>query len=346
MDQDNIDQEQSAHEQRMDFTAKCVHILLGVILIYQLTVFEGETVSLGVFYYSVAKIALTAYAIFCSIQVVPTETVAVTRLVTGLNGRVLYPGVHFLIPLLESSRRVHWSRVVENARGDLTEQTFDGDGISTRDEIFDVEPIEATTKNRVQVAANFVAYIKIVNPFKAVTAVSNLWDVLVNRLQTACQTVISTYDYHDAVSQRDSICAAVKERIRTAYAEYGVCVNDLQLQSIDAEDDDVRRADQDVVVAERHAAARRLRADATRYEVEAQAAGEQKLMQAMRDSGLTNDDIREVYRAKGAAAMARSGVVDVPGMLNVAGVAGAVSGLFPRRSARLNNHGRDSGSDG
>jgi len=174
------------------------------------------------------------------------------RLVVFRLGRlsgVKGPGIVFIIPIIDQIRR-----------------------ISTRIQVFDVQPQDLLTKDNVSVTVNAVVYFRVVDSDRAIVNVENFYQATVQIAQTTLRAVIGEITLQTLLDDLATVNSRLQEIIDEHTDAWGVKVSNVEIKHVDLPTDMKR------VMAAEAEADRTRRAKIVAAEGEFQAA--QKLTQA------------------------------------------------------------------
>ncbi|WP_456449685.1 SPFH domain-containing protein [Hydrogenimonas sp.] len=160
---------------------------------------------------SIAVVLLIAVfvVLVTGVRIVPQgEEWIVERL--GKFRKVLKPGLNIIIPFIDSVRSK----------------------MTTRDIILDVTKQEVITKDNAVIIANAVAFIKITDPVKALYGVENFELAIQNLIMTTLRSIIGEMKLDEALSNRETIKAKLKEQIVDDVADWGITVKTVEIQDI------------------------------------------------------------------------------------------------------------------
>lgn len=143
------------------------------------------------------------------VRIVPQgEEWIVERL--GKYNSTLHPGLTVIIPYLD---RVAYKLI-------------------TKDIILDVQEQEVITRDNAVVVTNAIAFIKIVDPIKAVYGVVDFSEAIRNLIMTTLRSVIGEMELDEALSSRDKIKARLRESIADEAIDWGLAVKSVEIQDI------------------------------------------------------------------------------------------------------------------
>lgn len=157
----------------------------------------------------VAFIVFVVITLAKGIRIVPQgEEWIVERL--GKYHGTLHPGLSIIIPYLD---KVAYKLV-------------------TKDIILDVQEQEVITRDNAVVVTNAIAFIKIVDPIKAVYGVVDFSEAIRNLIMTTLRSVIGEMELDEALSSRDKIKARLRESIADEAVDWGLAVKSVEIQDI------------------------------------------------------------------------------------------------------------------
>lgn len=156
------------------------------------------------------------------------------RLVVFRLGRlqgVRGPGIVVIIPIIDQVMR-----------------------ISTRIQVFDVQPQDLLTKDNVSVTVNAVVYFRVIDPNSSVVAVENFYQATVQIAQTTLRAVVGELPLQTLLDDLQAVNSRLQEIIDEHTDAWGVKVSNVEIKHVDlpgelkrvmaaeAEADRVRRA--------------------------------------------------------------------------------------------------------
>jgi len=157
----------------------------------------------------VALLFVVIITLFAGIKIVPQgEEWVVERL--GKYHTTLQPGLNIIIPYIDSIRQK----------------------ISTRDIILDIDQQEVITKDNAVILTNAVAFIRVTDPKKALYGVEDFRLAIQNLITTTLRAIIGEMKLDEALSNRDTIKAKLKEQIIDDVADWGITVKSVEIQDI------------------------------------------------------------------------------------------------------------------
>jgi len=186
------------------------------------------------------------------------ETIVIEYL--GKYNRMLGPGLHVIIPFVESPRKIIWSFTKEDGRHFYRYlKVFYR--IDLREEVYDYPKQNVITKDNVTMEINPLVYYKITDPKAAVYEIANLTESIEKLTQTTLRNLIGSMDLDETLVSRDQINERLRITLDEATDKWGVKVNRVELQEVTPPPDI------------RHAMEKQMRAERERREVILQGEG-------------------------------------------------------------------------
>ncbi|EGC40397.1 hypothetical protein DICPUDRAFT_146768 [Dictyostelium purpureum] len=160
-----------------------------------------------------------------------TEVMIIERF--GKYHRTLNPGLHFLVPFIDSPRLIHW-RYLDLAVGAKKVQVMiqDTDRIDMREHVITFGRQHVITKDTVQINIDALMYIQIADAKAAVYSVQNLPDSIELLAQTTLRNIIATLSLDDTFSSREHINSQLKEQTIKEAERWGVTITRVEVMSI------------------------------------------------------------------------------------------------------------------
>ena len=132
----------------------------------------------------------------------------------GRFRKILDPGLHVIIPYLETMRSV-----------------------DVRTTPMDVPKQEVITKDNVTVNVDAVVYFRVIDAKKAVFQTTNYAYATSTFAQTALRDVTGNFDLDELLSKRDKISSQIKEIVDTQADKWGIDIESVKLQNIELPSD-------------------------------------------------------------------------------------------------------------
>jgi regulator of protease activity HflC (stomatin/prohibitin superfamily) len=153
--------------------------------------------------------ALVVITIFMGVRLVPQGYEFVVQRL-GKYHSTLKPGLNFIIPYVD---------IVAYR-------------LTTKDIALEIGAQEAITKDNAVIVANAIAFIKVVDPVKAVYGISNYEYAIQNLVMTSLRAIIGEMELDRALSSRDVIKARLKDIISDDVTDWGILVKSVEIQDI------------------------------------------------------------------------------------------------------------------
>ncbi len=171
--------------------------------------------------------ALVVITIFMGVRLVPQGYEFVVQRL-GKYHSTLKPGLNFIIPYVD---------IVAYR-------------LTTKDIPLEIGAQEAITKDNAVIVTNAIAFIKIIDPVKAVYGISNYEYAIQNLVMTSLRAIIGEMELDLALSSRDIIKARLKEIISDDVTDWGILVKRVEIQDIKPSES-MQKAMEQQVTAER-----------------------------------------------------------------------------------------------
>lgn len=176
------------------------------------------------------------------------EAILIERL--GKYHAILGPGIHLVIPFLDSPRTIFWSYVQEVDQKRYYRFTKSVIRIDLREAVYDFPRQNVITKDNVTMEINALLYYQITDPKAAVYEVYNLPEAIEKLTQTTLRNVIGSMDLDETLVSRDMINERLRIILDDATDKWGVKVNRVELQEV-SPPQDIRHAMEKQMRAER-----------------------------------------------------------------------------------------------
>lgn len=258
--------------------------------------FDMFLMSYGIIiFFAVALFLLCLFLLRAVYLVRQAEAIVIERL--GKYDRTLLPGLHFVVPFIETPRSVVWS-FVEQTEGGKKYYRFMRylTRIDLREAVYDFPKQNVITKDNVTMEINALLYYQITDPKAAVYEVSNLPEAIEKLTQTTLRDVIGSMELDESLVSRGQINERLRIILDEATDKWGVKVNRVELQEVNPSAD-IRHAMEGQMRAERTRRALILEAEGTKRAAILQAEGvrESAILKAQGESE------SEITRAQGSA---------------------------------------------
>ncbi len=169
---------------------------------------------IGLFLFFLPVVIIFAIIIvFSSIKIISQWERGV-RFRLGKYHDTLEPGLRFVIPIIDSVRRVD-IRIVT----------------------LDIARQQVITRDNVPVMINGVVYFKVDNPEIAVVKVQDYEYAIAQYAQTALRDVVGGMVLDDVLTERDKVGKRIEEIVDKATTAWGIEVTDIKLQDVDMPED-------------------------------------------------------------------------------------------------------------
>lgn len=189
-------------------------------MIFELSLFLFGTIFLGLIIFLVKAVYL----------VNQSEAIIIQRL--GRFHRILSPGLHFVIPFVDSAHVCFWTFVAHDEYGKYVRFVRIMRKIDLRESVYDFPKQNVITKDNVNIEINALLYYQITDPKAAVYEVSNLPEAIEKLTQTTLRNVIGSMDLDETLVSRDFINGKLQVILDEATDKWGVKINRVELQEV------------------------------------------------------------------------------------------------------------------
>lgn len=197
----------------------------------------------------IVPVIFVALLLLSSVKLVKqAEVIVVERL--GKFDRLLGPGLHVIIPFLETPRNVTWTFVIQASSRDYYRVSRTFNRIDLRESVYDFPKQNVITKDNVTMEINALLYYQITDVKAAVYEVLNLPEAIEKLTQTTLRNVIGSLDLDESLVSRDAINERLRVILDEATDKWGVKVNRVELQEVNPPRD-IREAMEKQMRAER-----------------------------------------------------------------------------------------------
>lgn len=163
------------------------------------------------------------------------EAIIIERL--GRYDRTMGPGLHIVIPFLESPRGAVWSHLIAHDTKRYQRFTQYVTRIDMRESVYDFPKQNVITKDNVTMEISALLYYQITDPKAAIYEVSNLPEAIEKLTQTTLRNVIGAMDLDQTLVSRDFINEKLRVILDEASDKWGVKVNRVELQEVNPPSD-------------------------------------------------------------------------------------------------------------
>lgn len=169
-----------------------------------------------------------------TVKIVPSGSQSI-REKWGKFDKIAGPGVHVLMPLRDSLKRVSWSRREEdrsNTTNTVARKTYNITEIPTQQQLHDLPDFEFRTKERAIVFANGMIFYTIIDVKKAVYGVADLYTALESIIESSLAEFFCRVGVDEVFDKRDEMMAHVLKSLSSSESDWGVVINRFDLQEI------------------------------------------------------------------------------------------------------------------
>lgn len=128
----------------------------------------------------------------------------------GQYTETVNPGLTFVIPWVQTIKKV-----------------------DVREQVINVPEQQIITKDNVWVAVDWVVYVQIVDPYKSMYEISNVFMAVVNLAQTGLRSVLWTMSLDETLSNREFINGKLLEALDRDTGKWGVKIMRVEIKRLD-----------------------------------------------------------------------------------------------------------------
>lgn len=151
----------------------------------------------------------------------------------GCYVRTLTPGLHVMLPLVESARGHNWFCQVDTAQGGIAMLRNSGDYVDMREIQLDVPAFTVFTVDRLEAKINCVLYFRIVDAQAAVYNTENLYGGISSIVETTLRSSTCTLTLDEAIAGIVPIRRAVTEALAAKQEHWGIKLTNFDIQSVE-----------------------------------------------------------------------------------------------------------------
>ncbi len=214
---------------------------------------------------------IVVYKSVCLVQ--QAEAIIIERL--GRYDRVLGPGLHIVMPIIERPREVVWSHFSLGPDKRFYRYTRTLYRIDLRESVHDFPKQNVISKDNVSLEINALVYYQITDPKAAIYEVYNLPEAIEKLTQTTLRNVIGSLDLDETLTSRDAINEKLRVILEEAADKWGVKVNRVEVQEVNPPAD-IRIAMEKQMRAERDRRAIMIESEGLKQAAILQAEGERE----------------------------------------------------------------------
>jgi regulator of protease activity HflC (stomatin/prohibitin superfamily) len=182
----------------------------------------------------------------------------------GKFHKILKPGIHFIIPVVDQPRTIHWRYlVIKPGQSQPTLTTVNLDRVDTREHVLDFAKQTVITRDTVAISINALAYFVIRDPRLAVYKIQNLPYAIELLVQSTLRNLVAKITLDDAFSSREQINAELLQTVSKDAQRWGVSIMRVEVVNIEPPPD-IKSAMESQITAERARRSAVLQADGLR----------------------------------------------------------------------------------
>ena len=214
---------------------------------------------------------------------------------------VLYPGINWIIPLMDKPHIMEWrnSREYMDASGRTRVVPYleMRNVIDLRETVYDFPRQSVITKDNATIEISAVLYFQITDPIKAAYEVESLPQAIEKLTQTTLRNIFGELELDQTYTARENINSKLLVTLDNAANKWGVKVNRVELQDIIPP------------AAIREAMEKQMKAERDRRATVTEAEG-RKTSQILKAEAVRDDQIKKAEGLKQAAILQAEGIAE------------------------------------
>ena len=179
-------------------------------------------------------VLVLAFLIIFSIKgfkvVQQAEVMIIERL--GKFKEILGPGLHFIVPVIDSPRGIYWKQVQKGMNGQVYSYYVVKERIDLRECVYDFPRQNVITKDNAGIGINALIYFQIVDPKSVTYEIQNLPEAIEKLTQATLRNIIGEMDLDETFVSRGKINEKLRIILDEASQKWGIKVNRVELQDI------------------------------------------------------------------------------------------------------------------
>lgn len=201
-------------------------------------------------------LSVIALGVFLSLVQVPTGTSAVVERL-GKYHTNLNPGYHFIYPIVDELKKVHWTRVQENRIGNKSTcsvKQFDLTYIPTIEQFHDLPSYTIVTSDRIQVSINAFVFYKIMDVPKALYSIDNLYEALESLIEANIRSVVASIDFETIFLSKNTVIESIHVLLRDIAKDWGIQITKFEIQDVNCSNDILTATERSSIEKRQHLA--------------------------------------------------------------------------------------------
>ncbi len=158
------------------------------------------------------------------------EVMIIERL--GKFKKILGPGLHFIIPVIDNPRGIYWKHVQKGSNGKVYGYYVVKDRIDLRECVYDFPRQNVITRDNAGIGINALIYFQIVDPKSVTYEIQNLPEAIEKLTQATLRNIIGEMDLDETFVSRGKINEKLRIILDDASQKWGIKVNRVELQDI------------------------------------------------------------------------------------------------------------------
>ena len=216
----------------------------------------------------------------------------------GKPVRVVYGGLHFFIPFIDSAKSVK-----DNFLDGFTYDPKRPWLIELSEQMLNTKPRQYFTKDNIAMSVDCALRWRITDPIKAAYEVDHLHNVLIETTLSEVRSYVGSHDLNHILSNRQSISEHMNATLAETARRWGVNVLGVEIQELQADDQTIDAMRQQLEASRK--------AEATKLMAEGEAAAIVKKAQADADALRLRAESEKDYLQILTSAIGKDGAVKV-----------------------------------
>jgi len=166
----------------------------------------------------------------------------------GKYHSILHPGVHLMLPFIDSLKEVTWSRTIENGNKQIVSETSNKTSFRSSINDLDFPPYQLYTKDGCKIIINGILYYKIIDPKLAIYAVDDLWKYMLSIIQTTIRDIVYQQTHSDLLNNTELLKNNITCELQKNVKGFGIEVLKVNIQEIIPNDEITKANEKRIII--------------------------------------------------------------------------------------------------